>query len=273
MTRPPCRPRRPRKGQARAGGCPGSRMRMRCRKSRRTRAGRRGDVPSQLRQLAGADQARLARRAVSCMGADLLIAADCTAYAYGAFPQPQFMRGTVIASSAVRSSTPCSTAEKLTEMFRPERHPLHHTHAHGGAVLRRHGVRHPHRARAGRQTDPVPHRRPLHRRRDSGGSLIALLRPARIFETVLFFLREERKERFRSSKKRKRAVRNLKYSPCRHRVRRRLFRSASTGAAKAPHPQPPSSFPNCDRFTGSQFGFRGFRRAARYLDDGGQAAS
>ena len=55
--------------------------------------------------------------------------------------------------------------------------------------------------------------------------------------------------------------------------RQRLFRSASTGAAKAPHPQPPSSFPNCDRFTGSQFGFRGFRRATRDLDDGGQAAS
>ena len=96
---------------------------------------------------------------------------------------------------------------------------------------------------------------------------------AHIFETVLFFLRRERKERFQSSRKRKRTVRNLKCSPCRHRVRRRLFRSASTGAAKAPHPQPPSSFPNCDRFTGSQFGFRGFRRAARDLDDGGQAAS
>ena len=77
---------------------------------------------------------------------------------------------------------------------------------------------------------------------------------AHIFETVLFFLRRERKERFQSSRKRKRAVRNLKCSPCRHRVRRRLFRSASTGAAKSPHPQPPSSFPNCDRFTGSQFG-------------------
>ena len=42
--------------------------------------------------------------------------------------------------------------------------------------------------------------------------------------------------------------------------------------AKVPHPQSPSSFPNCDRFTGSQFGFRGFRRAARDLDDGGQVA-
>ena len=44
-------------------------------------------------------------------------------------------------------------------------------------------------------------------------------------------------------------------------------------AAKTPYPQPSSSFPNCDRFTGSQFGFSGLRRAARYLDDGGQAAA
>ena len=81
---------------------------------------------------------------------------------------------------------------------------------------------------------------------------------AHIFETVLFFLRRERKERFQSSKKRKRAVRNLKCSPCRHRVRRRLFRSASTGAAKAPHPQPPSSFPNCDRSLGHNLVLEGF---------------
>ena len=50
--------------------------------------------------------------------------------------------------------------------------------------------------------------------------------------------------------KEKRAVRNRKYIPCRHRVRRRLLRSASAGAAKVPHPQPPSSFPNCDRSLG-----------------------
>ena len=81
---------------------------------------------------------------------------------------------------------------------------------------------------------------------------------AHIFETVLFFLRRERKERFQSSKKRKRSVRNLKCSPCRHRVRRRLFRSASTGAAKAPHPQPPSSFPNCDRSLGHNLVLEGF---------------
>ena len=81
---------------------------------------------------------------------------------------------------------------------------------------------------------------------------------AHIFETVLFFLRRERKERFQSSRKRKRTVRNLKCSPCRHRVRRRLFRSASTEAAKAPHPQPPASFPNCDRSLGHNLVLEGF---------------
>ena len=53
-------------------------------------------------------------------------------------------------------------------------------------------------------------------------------------------------------------MRNLKCSPCRHRVRRRLFRSASIGAAKAPHPQPPSSFPNCDRSLGHNLVLEGF---------------
>ena len=66
----------------------------------------------------------------------------------------------------------------------------------------------------------------------------------------------------------KECFRNRECKPCRHRVRRRLLHCASAGAAKAPYPQSPSSFPNCDRFTGSQFGFSGLCRAARYLDDG-----
>ena len=37
-------------------------------------------------------------------------------------------------------------------------------------------------------------------------------------------------------------------------VRRSQLHSASAEAAKAPYPLPPSSFPNCDRFAGSQFG-------------------
>ena len=80
----------------------------------------------------------------------------------------------------------------------------------------------------------------------------------------------ERKERFQSSKKRKRAVQNRNCKPCRHRARRKLLRFASAGMAKAPHPHPPSSFPNCDRFTGSQFGSWKFYNAARDLDDGAQ---
>ena len=83
----------------------------------------------------------------------------------------------------------------------------------------------------------------------------------------------ERKERFQSSKKRKRAVQNRNCKPCRHRVRRSLLHSVSAGAAKTPYPQPSSSFPNCDRFTGSQFGHLEFYNAARDLDDGGQAAA
>ena len=52
-------------------------------------------------------------------------------------------------------------------------------------------------------------------------------------------------------------------------VRRSQLHSVSAGAAKTPYPQPSSSFPNCDRFTGSQFGHLEFYNAARYLDDGG----
>ena len=54
-------------------------------------------------------------------------------------------------------------------------------------------------------------------------------------------------------------------------VRRSQLHSVAAGAAKTPYPQP-SSFPNCDRFTGSQFGHLEFYNAARDLDDGGQAA-
>ncbi len=50
---------------------------------------------------------------------------------------------------------------------------------------------------------------------------------------------------------------------------KKAVRSASTEAAKAPYPLAPSSFPNCDRFTGSQFGHLEFYNAARDFDDGG----
>ena len=56
-------------------------------------------------------------------------------------------------------------------------------------------------------------------------------------------------------------------------VRRSQLHSVSAGAAKTPYPQPSSSFPNCDRFTGSQFGHLEFYNAARDLDDGGKAVT
>ena len=56
-------------------------------------------------------------------------------------------------------------------------------------------------------------------------------------------------------------------------VRRSQLHSVSAGAAKTPYPQPSSSFPNCDRFTGSQFGHLEFYNAAHDLDDGGHLTS
>ena len=90
------------------------------------------------------------------------------------------------------------------------------------------------------------------------------------FATPFPFLLQKRK-RCRPPKEKK-AAQNRKCKPCRHRVRRSQLHSVSAGAAKTPYPQPSSSFPNCDRFTGSQFGHLEFYNAARYLDDGGQAA-
>ena len=156
------------KGQAHTGGCPGSRMRTMQEKPEAPAAA--GNVPSQLRQWPV--QIKLVSPAAPYFdGADLLIAADCTAYAYGNF-HSEFMRGKVTLIGCPKLDA-VQYAEKLTEIFAAERHPLRHAHAHGGAVLRRDGVRHPHRAGAGREGDPVPHRRPLDRRRDSGGTLTA----------------------------------------------------------------------------------------------------
>ena len=58
-----------------------------------------------------------------------------------------------------------------------------------------------------------------------------------------------------------RACRIRMQKPARHHqdsvrrgVRRSQLHSTSAGAAKAPYSLAPSSFPNCDRFAGSQFG-------------------
>ncbi len=59
--------------------------------------------------------------------------------------------------------------------------------------------------------------------------------PAFFCAPILFFLFSEKEKNRRS-------------------VRRSLLHSASTGAAKAPYSQPPSSFPKADRCAGSPFG-------------------
>ena len=55
-------------------------------------------------------------------------------------------------------------------------------------------------------------------------------------------------------------------------VRRSRLHSASAEAAKAPYPLAPSSFPNCDRCAGSQFGViwcGQMHRGTELLHDGG----
>ena len=59
-------------------------------------------------------------------------------------------------------------------------------------------------------------------------------------------------------------------------VRRSQLHSASAGAAKAPYPLAPSSFPNCDRCAGSQFGViwcGQMHRGTELLHDGGTGRS
>ena len=79
------------KGQAHAGGCPGSRMRTMQEKPEALAAA--GNVPSQLRQWPV--QIKLVPvNAPYFNGAKLLIAADCTAYAYANIHQ-EFMQGRI----------------------------------------------------------------------------------------------------------------------------------------------------------------------------------
>ena len=80
-------------GQAPVGGCPGSRMRQLERKPAEENQNAGSPVSSQLRQWPV--QIKLAPvNAPYFDGAKLLIAADCTAYAYGSFHQ-DFIRGKV----------------------------------------------------------------------------------------------------------------------------------------------------------------------------------
>ena len=100
------------KGQAPVGGCPGSHMRTMQEKPEALAAT--GSVPSQLRQWPV--QIKLVSPAAPYFdGSDLLIAADCTAYAYGNF-HSEFMRGKVTLIGCPKLDA-VQYAEKLTEIF------------------------------------------------------------------------------------------------------------------------------------------------------------
>ena len=102
-------------GQAPVGGCPGSRMRQLERKPAEENQNAGSPVISQLRQWPV--QIKLAPvNAPYFDGAQLLIAADCTAYAYGSFHQ-DFIRGKVTLIGCPKLDD-VDYSEKLTEIIR-----------------------------------------------------------------------------------------------------------------------------------------------------------
>lgn len=102
-------------GQAPVGGCPSSRMRQLERKPAEENQNAGSPVSSQLRQWPV--QIKLAPvNAPYFDGAKLLIAADCTAYAYGSFHQ-DFIRGKVTLIGCPKLDD-VDYSEKLTEIIR-----------------------------------------------------------------------------------------------------------------------------------------------------------
>ena len=102
-------------GQAPVGGCPGSRMRQLERKPAEENQNAGSPVSSELRQWPV--QIKLAPvNAPYFDGAKLLIAADCTAYAYGSFHQ-DFIRGKVTLIGCPKLDD-VDYSEKLTEIIR-----------------------------------------------------------------------------------------------------------------------------------------------------------
>lgn len=102
-------------GQAPVGGCPGSRMRQLERKPAEENQNAGSPVSSQLHQWPV--QIKLAPvNAPYFDGAKLLIAADCTAYAYGSFHQ-DFIRGKVTLIGCPKLDD-VDYSEKLTEIIR-----------------------------------------------------------------------------------------------------------------------------------------------------------
>ena len=102
-------------GQAPVGGCPGSRMRQLERKPAEENQNAGSPVISQLRQWPV--QIKLAPvNAPYFDGAKLLIAADCTAYAYANFHK-EFIRGKVTLIGCPKLDA-VNYSEKLTEILR-----------------------------------------------------------------------------------------------------------------------------------------------------------
>ena len=99
-------------GKHPAAGCPGSRMRMMQPKTEKAETV--GTVPGQLRQWPV--QIQLVSPATPYFAnADVLIAADCAAYAYGNFHQ-DFIRGRVVLVGCPKLD-PVDYADKLTDIF------------------------------------------------------------------------------------------------------------------------------------------------------------
>jgi hypothetical protein len=96
-----------------ACGCPGSQVRTIEKRGGETTSAER--IPSELRQWP--IQLRLVPAAAPWLqGADLLIAADCTAFSYGDFHR-DFLRGKVMVNACPKLDDTSSYVAKLTQMF------------------------------------------------------------------------------------------------------------------------------------------------------------
>ena len=96
-----------------ACGCPGSQVRNI--QPRREATGPAGSVPSELRQWP--TQLRLVPPTAPWLeGADLLVAADCTPFAYGDFHR-DFIKGRVLVNACPKLDDTSSYVAKLAEIF------------------------------------------------------------------------------------------------------------------------------------------------------------